>query len=1209
MADVFNIAGRIHSTSQEEVVTTTNEILDETQEKKQSEVNQEVSEELALHTNRLNALTGQNYVTVVATQSTTVADIPTLINASGEGEQANTLYRVGFWDGSAYVADKYTEYAWNGTAYVILDVKSSIGEVFDISLYKAVGGVLATFADLSAALDGGNNVPAGVRQGGMSIKFVQSSDNKYVQYMYLGTSTAADFTDTDNWEKVILEEELDNAVSKWYLNDDKGLRDKIREVYLEGLDVSKEYYLYYQYSSSESKFYISIYQRGDTNVSVAGWNGTTTDGIINLTERNSSGVTGKVLVDGLSTSDTSYIIVDIDNNKVTDTYYSSTIHFSSEISSVRNDVNEEINGISDNLSNRCDDIVGKKDIMYVFSANSPAYTLKYVNFNFVNGGIYKIKITYPTDVNTSTKFSVRGENGSGVVKDNIGTGTGTRTIDYTHQSDAGKTLCLSILDAIVAETSFDVTVETLSGTNLLTLQKGIDNIDEKENDLSEDLENFEKNFCSPVPSSDLAQGSYYNNVLSVYQDRLSSESYYLIPEGKKVVIYSSNTSICKNQFRLQLYDANKNFITGSGEAEFTAGAIDVSSYPTAVYYRFSVLCNGNKTPAMANDIVYVTNGYITKEQFLELEYFTKKSIEKIDKELFWREVSSSELVQGSYYNNYLTVNSKRVSCDEFLPIYPGTTSLEVVINNSALTGGFRFILYDASKNYITGSGTGDAAHGPHDISSWPTAKYYKFSYFNDSIAGGNGNDITPSDCNNVFSVTRWGIWDAVESLDKRTDVLEEELNVIAPDYKTEAVRLTAEIEASNTDLRLLVFADPHSFERYKYIKYAQVNELGGIDGILGLGDYQNYVNANKADCIKGITNMLNAAGRERNCFYAVGNHDASCCLNAEMNAAGHKVLSQSNIMTKQESWRTMQYHLNGLVKTNEADPYGGYFYYDFTAQKIRLIIINASDIYEADGSLTYKYREGVMIKQEQVDWFANKALDFSDKNDASEWSVIVGGHWYFSVLLALLNAAKNGASVSGSYAYNSRYTYDEQTQQWDTPTTSEYVSVNKDFSAQGPINVIGYFFGHTHCDESHVDTGINMLQFVCDNGKLNHMWKTDLPSIGLSAGNYYFSMESGTIIQINLDNDLPTAATIGYNHYFNSTDWTEVFIYNANGEVIWKKNCQETTDPQGTEITGFVDAETTLISAEKCSVVCIDKANRKILAYPYGSASYREISY
>ena len=200
MADIFNIAGRIHSTSQEEVVTTTDEILDKSQGKKQSEVNSEVGEELSIHTNRLNALTGQSYITVQATQSTTAADIPTLINASGEGEQADTLYRVGFWDGSAYVADKYTEYAWNGTAYVILDVKSSIGEVFDISQYNAVGGTLTPYADLEAALGvDGANVPSSVRRGGMSIKFVQTSGNKYVQYRLTSNTFSTTVTD---WQGV-----------------------------------------------------------------------------------------------------------------------------------------------------------------------------------------------------------------------------------------------------------------------------------------------------------------------------------------------------------------------------------------------------------------------------------------------------------------------------------------------------------------------------------------------------------------------------------------------------------------------------------------------------------------------------------------------------------------------------------------------------------------------------------------------------------------------------------------------------------------------------------------------------------------------------------------------------------------------------------------------------------------------------------------------
>ena len=70
---------------------------------------------------------------------------------------------------------------WNGS-WTSETVMYGDGGVFDISVYKSSGGTLATFADLSAALDGGNNIPVGVRKGGMSVKFVQSSDNKYVQF-------------------------------------------------------------------------------------------------------------------------------------------------------------------------------------------------------------------------------------------------------------------------------------------------------------------------------------------------------------------------------------------------------------------------------------------------------------------------------------------------------------------------------------------------------------------------------------------------------------------------------------------------------------------------------------------------------------------------------------------------------------------------------------------------------------------------------------------------------------------------------------------------------------------------------------------------------------------------------------------------------------------------------------------------------------------
>ena len=76
----------------------------------------------------------------------------------------------------------------------------------------------AIFPSLSALLSSENLstlIPTSVRYGGMSIRFIQSSDNKYIQYLYHGTSTSdANFTSMENWEKVNLEKEVNEINSK-----------------------------------------------------------------------------------------------------------------------------------------------------------------------------------------------------------------------------------------------------------------------------------------------------------------------------------------------------------------------------------------------------------------------------------------------------------------------------------------------------------------------------------------------------------------------------------------------------------------------------------------------------------------------------------------------------------------------------------------------------------------------------------------------------------------------------------------------------------------------------------------------------------------------------------------------------------------------------------------------------------------------------------
>ena len=128
----------------------------------------------------------QEYVTVDA-----YANLP-------ETGSKDTIYRVSNYNGSTSQVDAsvYSEYAWNGSQYIFLCVKSQIGEVFDISVYNNN----AKYVDLASALGtNGANVPEPLRKGGMSVKFVHSSDNKYIQARCIAQNFTTDIT---QWQEM-----------------------------------------------------------------------------------------------------------------------------------------------------------------------------------------------------------------------------------------------------------------------------------------------------------------------------------------------------------------------------------------------------------------------------------------------------------------------------------------------------------------------------------------------------------------------------------------------------------------------------------------------------------------------------------------------------------------------------------------------------------------------------------------------------------------------------------------------------------------------------------------------------------------------------------------------------------------------------------------------------------------------------------------------
>ena len=130
MADYKSIAGRIKSEAFDGVSVEAQEVLDISKNKKQSQINAETDTTLANHASAIQGLNSQNYETYTATDQTTVET--DVLPAKGSED---TIYRLGNWDGTQYDVTCYSEYSWNGSAYVHISTKPQIGEVFDISAY------------------------------------------------------------------------------------------------------------------------------------------------------------------------------------------------------------------------------------------------------------------------------------------------------------------------------------------------------------------------------------------------------------------------------------------------------------------------------------------------------------------------------------------------------------------------------------------------------------------------------------------------------------------------------------------------------------------------------------------------------------------------------------------------------------------------------------------------------------------------------------------------------------------------------------------------------------------------------------------------------------------------------------------------------------------------------------------------------------------
>lgn len=117
--------------------------------------------------------------------------------------------------GNVVIPNGITIFKWNGS-WSNQILFAGDGGVFDITAYNNN----TKYADLTAALGtNGANVPQYLQKGGISVKFVQSYDNKYVQYRLITDEWSVN---TNNWVISVRNIEFDSSEYIELTTDSKG---------------------------------------------------------------------------------------------------------------------------------------------------------------------------------------------------------------------------------------------------------------------------------------------------------------------------------------------------------------------------------------------------------------------------------------------------------------------------------------------------------------------------------------------------------------------------------------------------------------------------------------------------------------------------------------------------------------------------------------------------------------------------------------------------------------------------------------------------------------------------------------------------------------------------------------------------------------------------------------------------------------------------
>ncbi|MBO5701999.1 MAG: metallophosphoesterase [Clostridia bacterium] len=260
-------------------------------------------------------------------------------------------------------------------------------------------------------------------------------------------------------------------------------------------------------------------------------------------------------------------------------------------------------------------------------------------------------------------------------------------------------------------------------------------------------------------------------------------------------------------------------------------------------------------------------------------------------------------------------------------------------------------------------------------------------------------------------------------------------------------------------------------------------------------------------------------------------------------------------MTNAEIYQYIESNSRGMT-VDPLNPTGGYGYIDFPENKIRMIFLNTSDVYSE-----YTFREGEDapsggISSDQLRWFAQIALDFSDKADASEWGIILNSHFPLNYsedtarILLLLEAYRDGSYGNISYVNSNRY-----------------YTVSYDFYGIERAEIICSIHGHSHNFRSDLISSSDKVE--------PWLWRICIPNV--SAGRENECADAGGKF---------------------AAKWGD---FDENGDPIYYTKCHW-DDKLGTFVYDEEDA------TSYC-MITVDRDSRKIYAHYVGTGRDRTFGY